>query len=202
MKHFVLVVFFIIGADSVNCQDYAYVVAGDKPVNFYSHSGNAGSSEITVIPFEPVPVYTLIRSSSGSGGSSKNISTSNGTYNVSQSIGQGSVIGTTTKNGYSILQGYQQRVVSRIPSLSLTDQSLPAMVYPNPFSESINILFRELITDDVLIMVFDATGRMVISKKMTASILVTVPLSQLPKGAYILKAMCGNKKFSAGILKK
>ena len=43
--------------------------------------------------------YRIIRSNLGSGGSSQNVLTTNGTYKVSQSIGQSSVIGTHSNNG-------------------------------------------------------------------------------------------------------
>jgi hypothetical protein len=63
---------------------------------------------------------SIIRSSVGSGGSSQSISIKEKTYFISQSIGQASVIGYASSNGYGIRQGFQQPPYILIVSEPLT----------------------------------------------------------------------------------
>ena len=66
---------------------------------------------IFTILFSIPIVYSqsIIKSTVGAGGSSQTITSHNKTYFISQSIGQTSVIGTFTNNGYTIRQGFQQK---------------------------------------------------------------------------------------------
>ncbi len=146
--------------------------------------------------------YSIIRSTVGVGGSSKTIIANTGNYNISQSIGQSSVIGTYSKNGYTIRQGFQQPFLSaKIISIPNRDD-LRAVLYPNPFQQSINISFNTPITNQVSIILFDITGRTIRSQEFSASQLIALPLEEISDGTYFLKVSSGNKKFTAKLIKE
>ena len=97
--------------------------------------------------------YKIIRSNTGLGGSSKVFHTSKGRYVVSQSIGQSSIIGTASNNGYYLRQGYQQPH-KRIKIIKTTIDDLKAVVYPNPFNYTVQISFRESISKNIDIEIY------------------------------------------------
>jgi hypothetical protein len=191
MKHLILAVLFIVVFTNGYTQDV-------------SNTSNA------INDFDPIvrkkdsndnPKYVISRSTLGLGGSSRTISTSDVQYYVSQSIGQSSVIGTTTKRNHTILQGFQVSTISVIKSPDI-ENALKATIYPNPFEDSINIYFDSVIIDEIFVEVFDMTGRILISKKFTPSQLVNLPLNFFSGGIYSLIITSENKRFVANILKK
>ena len=102
--------------------------------------------------------YRIIRSNLGSSGSSQTIETSKGTYKVNQSIGQSSVIGTHSRNGYYLRQGYQQPMTDKV-IIKETNTNLKAKVHPNPFKEMVVITFSDAIYKDLSVMVYDMNGK-------------------------------------------
>lgn len=148
------------------------------------------------------PGYAIIRSTMGSTGSSKTISTNDGTYYVSQSIGQSSVIGTFSNKGYSIVQGYQQPLFSvRIIGFA-SGNNLKADIFPNPASHSLNILFKNEITSEIFIVLLDANGRAVLKENFQAANQVKLSLNHISTGIYFLKINSGNKYFTSKIIKE
>lgn len=144
--------------------------------------------------------YKIIRSNVGVGGSSKTFQTSKGTYIVSQSIGQSSVIGTSGNNGYYLRQGFQQPH-KRIKVTKSTYSSLRAIVYPNPFDYNIQILFNENVSEDINIDVYDISGKLVYSKSFSPSIKIQINLESLSSGSYTLKAISNGKLFNSKLIK-
>lgn len=144
----------------------------------------------------------LVRSSTGASGSSENLNVNNKAYLVQQSIGQASVIGTFYDKDYILRQGFiQPNVLAKIIDLGIP-LSLEAIVYPNPFVESVTISFSEQITGEVAVAVFDLLGRQVFSKSYTANDKLKLDLSRLPVTGYILKVIGNNKQFIKKLVKK
>ena len=143
----------------------------------------------------------LIRSTLGMNGLSKTITTNKGTYLLRQSIGQASVIGTYTKNNYTIRQGFQQPLHSKEKVQILPENQLKANLYPNPFQQLLNITFDEAINDDLFVVVYNLSGKIVFSKKHPASQQLNLLLSYMTKGNYILKITTKNKQLLAKITK-
>jgi hypothetical protein len=145
----------------------------------------------------------IVRSNLGMSGSTNNIVTKKGTYNVSQSIGQSSVIGTSFNNGYYLRQGYQQPInnISVIQDFD-SNNDLIAKIYPNPFEQSVSISFSETVKEDIDVTVFDAIGKQVYSKKFTPAQFIQLQLESISSGTYFLKATSNNKQFNAKLLKK
>ncbi|MEZ7498330.1 T9SS type A sorting domain-containing protein [Flavobacterium sp. Arc3] len=144
----------------------------------------------------------LVRATTGTSGSSENVTANNKQYVVQQSIGQASVIGTFYSNEYTVRQGFiQPDVLAKIIDLGIP-LNLEAIVYPNPFVEGVTISFTEQINGKVEVAVFDLLGRQVFSKSYAANQELKVQFSDLPVTGYILKVTANNKQFIKNILKK
>jgi len=146
--------------------------------------------------------YSIIRSTVGLAGTSKTITTNTGKYSLAQSIGQSSAIGTYSKNGYTIRQGFQQPFISAKIISPFTESNLNAVIYPNPAKQSINISFNTSITNQINIVLFDIMGRTIRSQEFSASQLVTLPLDDISDGTYFLKVSAGGKKLTAKLIKE
>ena len=121
---------------------------------------------------------------------------------VQQSIGQGSAIGTFNNVDYILRQGFiQPNVLAKIIGKDIL-LNLEAIIYPNPFVESISISFNEKVSNKIEVAVFDVLGRVVFSKNYNAEQNLQVQLNNLSVANYILKVTANNKKFIKNIIKK
>lgn len=144
----------------------------------------------------------LVRATTGVAGSSENVELNNKQYVVQQSIGQASAIGTFYDSNFIARQGFiQPNVLAKIIDIAIP-LNLEAIIYPNPFVESVTISFSEQITDKVEVAVFDVLGRLVFSKSYLADQKVNVQFNNLSVADYILKVTANNKQFIKKILKK
>ena len=144
----------------------------------------------------------LVRTTTGVSGSSEIITNNNKTYVVQQSIGQASAIGTFSYENYTLRQGFiQPNVLAKIIDIAIP-LNLDAIIYPNPFVESVTISFSEQITDKVEVTVFDVLGRVVFSKNYNAEQNLQVQFNNLSVANYILKVTANNKQFIKKIIKK
>ncbi|ARV09014.1 hypothetical protein BTO05_04955 [Winogradskyella sp. PC-19] len=150
---------------------------------------------------QTISEYRIISSNLGTAGSSTTVATANGTYLVSQSVGQASVIGThSSSNGYIVRQGYQQPL-ENLNSTVNTTVNLNAKVHPNPFTRDINISFSSIIKNNVNIQLFDVLGKLIYSDKHTASQTINLQLGHIQKGTYFLKVTSKNKSFNTKLIK-
>lgn len=145
--------------------------------------------------------YKIIRSNTGFGGSSKVFYTSKGMYVVSQSIGQSSVIGTANNNGYYLRQGYQQPH-KPIKVIKTSVDGLKALVYPNPFNYSVQILLKESNSKNIAVEIYDVAGKMLYNKNFTPSKNIQLDLSHFSSGVYLLKAISDGKLFNSKLIKR
>ncbi|GAA3589318.1 T9SS type A sorting domain-containing protein [Flavivirga amylovorans] len=145
--------------------------------------------------------YKIIRSNLGAGGTSKTMFTSKGSYVVSQSIGQSSVIGTYSNNGYYLRQGYQQPSSSIKVVKKSSTNNLSAVVHPNPFGQSVLISFTESMTKTISVLVYDISGKLIYSRAFPPSKDLDLDLSHISNGSYLLKAISNGKLFNAKLIK-
>ena len=145
--------------------------------------------------------YDIIWSTLGIGGGSNTVITNQGTYNISSSIGQSSVIGTFGNSGYYLRQGFQQPTISATVLRSPFENTLSAKLYPNPFSRSISITFDEIIDEDIFVAIYNVSGGLVFSKKLPASQLIVLRTDDIFGGIYILRIKTGSKILRAQLIK-
>lgn len=144
--------------------------------------------------------YRIIRSNLGSSGSSQNVVTSKGTYKVSQSIGQASVIGTHSGNGYVLRQGYQQPL-NGMKAVETLDYNLKAKVYPNPFNQQITITFSNEMLSAISVLMFDVQSKLIYSQGFLPAQEVELQIENVSNGIYFLKVVSGQKHFNTKLIK-
>ena len=77
-------------------------------------------------------------------------------------------------------------------------------VYPNPFSEVLNVEIKGHSSPNIHIGIYDLTGRMIVKEKTGNTLLeghTIVLTKEMPPGAYILKITSNNRTFSTIIIK-
>jgi hypothetical protein len=162
------------------------------------------SGEDTFGPFSQILVSSMVslaRSTTGVSGSSEIATARSKTFVVQQSIGQASAIGTFYTKGHIARQGFLQPQVAVYAKGITIPLSLDAMVYPNPFAESITIAFSEQINDIIDVTVFDALGRIVFSNSYSGGQKVNVDFFNLPPAYYLLKVTANYRLFMKKIIK-
>ena len=151
-----------------------------------------------------------LRSTLSSGSSNKVIVNEN-KYSIKQSIGQTSVIGAFQTSGYKIIQGFIQP--ASYASTGLTEQNQPnlqnstlanlnAVIFPNPFSNSIAIHFHDEVFDILRVSLEDFMGRNVLNCKYSPTQELTIDLNYLTSGLYVVKVQTDNKLFITKLIKK
>jgi len=176
LKYFISLALFSAIMASANCQDVNTQNSANSP--------------------------SVIRSTVGMGGSSQTIITEKGTYIVSQSIGQASVIGTFKNNGYTSRQGFQQPFLIAGYGLPVDTNTLEGKLFPNPFMESLNITFDIPIEDELYVYIYDISGNIVYSNINSATQLLSLKLNYLSRGRYIIKVITNKKQFVSNFIKQ
>lgn len=121
---------------------------------------------------------------------------------ISQTIGQQSVTGNSTKNGFSIGQGYQQSVWSKYTNPNSTSK-ITTITYPNPFIQSVNFQFSMPINDVISVSIFDILGRLIFQdEKKVNGIILTIELEPLPVEKYLVRLSAKNYTYYTIILKQ
>jgi hypothetical protein len=141
----------------------------------------------------------LLRSTLGIGGASLTISPDGNKISFPQSIGQYSVTGVFIKNNLELRQGFIQPVIA-VKSIPGYDK-MNINIYPNPFSETVNIILNEDISGNVYLKIFDLAGSPVYMKIIVAEATIPVNLSSLSSGIYILEITINRRHFKYKIIK-
>jgi hypothetical protein len=127
---------------------------------------------------------------------------SNGVY-VSQTIGQQSVIGTSTKDGVTYSQGFQQSVWSKYLNQNAALSSITTITYPNPFVQTVNFQFSKPLSDVISVTVYDIRGRLIYQEdKKAVENILTIELPQLASSNYLVKLFATNYTYYTQILKQ
>lgn len=104
---------------------------------------------------------------------------------ISQTIGQSSIIGTSSFN-YVVQQGFQQSFWGMYIATNAAEK-IQFKTYPNPFIQTLNFEFSKPIADDIEINVFDIHGRLIFTQtKKADNFLLTVLLPALSRGEYLI----------------
>jgi hypothetical protein len=121
-------------------------------------------------------------------------------YKVLFSVGQQSVIGSTT-NVISAQQGFQQSNLINI--IRQNTISISTLVYPNPFIDVVKFSFSKSPGNFINLFVYDLLGRLVYSEVVkNESNLISVNLYNLSSAEYFVKLTANNYIFSTKIIKQ
>ncbi|WP_160289459.1 T9SS type A sorting domain-containing protein [Psychroserpens mesophilus] len=134
-------------------------------------------------------------------GSSHFVYANNKSFYIQESIGQTSVIRTFNAQNYSLRQGFLQPVHASFLNDN-SDSNLDAVVFPNPFSQSITIIFNEPIFDELTVYVSDVMGRTVHSQIYHPTQNLTIQLSNVANGVYVLHVRMRQKIMITKIIKE
>lgn len=119
---------------------------------------------------------------------------------VSQTIGQQSIVGSSSKD-YVIVQGFQQSVWGKFISSNIIDD-IKTTTYPNPFVETVRFEFSKPILELITVNVFDLSGHLVFEeKKNSMNNILTIDLPGLPSSEYLVRLTAPNFNYYAKIIK-
>jgi len=144
--------------------------------------------------------YRIISSNLGNSGSSHNVETNRGTYRVSQSIGQSSVIGTYSNNGYVLRQGYQQPS-TKVKATKDFNYNLKAKVYPNPFIQTVVITFSIPMLKNISVLMYDVNAKIIHAEEFLPTQEIELNIKDISTGSYFLKVLSGKKHFETKLIK-
>ncbi len=101
----------------------------------------------------------------------------------------------------------QQGFLNRFRSLNINNSTvefvelMDLIVYPNPFTEYINIKFSKPTIYPVQIEVFDTRGRLVLDKDYPPSSQITVSTQRLENASYVVRISSGSMEFLKKLIK-
>ena len=121
-------------------------------------------------------------------------------YTISQTIGQQSAIGNSNKDAV-VIQGFQQSLwSSHIASNEKTE--IVVLTYPNPFTDLLHFQFSNPIKDEVVVYVFDVSGRLVYQEKgKLENSILTINLLKLPRSEYLVQLRSMTMTYYTKIIK-
>ncbi|MFN0201176.1 MAG: T9SS type A sorting domain-containing protein [Bacteroidia bacterium] len=99
---------------------------------------------------------------------------------------------------------YYRDTVQNVPYVGIenTMQSVKGSIYPNPATEKAVIALEKEIGSEVTWEVFDMTGKLVASEKVSPQQLVELGVGQLPAGIYTVKVSGKGKMFTGKLAVK
>jgi hypothetical protein len=137
-----------------------------------------------------------------SSGSSETIQLNNNSYTLRQSIGQSSIIGIFNNDNYEFRQGFlQSDLFLKIKNKNIP-LSLNLIVYPNPFTEGVNLIFKEPIFTEIEVTLYDMLGRILLINNFDKSQDLDLKLFNIVSANYIIKVVANQKQFIKTIVKK
>ena len=135
---------------------------------------------------------------------SLNISNNNTRYNIAQSIGQSSIIGTTNTNNTTVQQGFLNNILFFKINNSESEnfkETIRFTVSPNPFIDFVKVDFKVTTKAPIFIKVYDISGKVFFSKKYAPAKNLFVPLNRLSIGSYLIQIKTGNNSETEKIIK-
>ena len=141
----------------------------------------------------------IMRSTVGSSGSSTELKSGDRTYVIQQSVGQSSVTGSFFYSDRGLIQGFIQPPIKL--GATVSDNTIDAVVYPNPFKSAITVAFNETLEGALDVIVYDMLGKVVFQQERKAGNSLVLDLDFLSTAQYVLLITSEEKNFKANILK-
>ncbi len=139
------------------------------------------------------------RSALSAGGSSGIINVNGRQYYLQQTIGQQSITGISMNQGYLLRQGFLQPIEEEHNQLS--KETLPVVIYPNPFSSHMNLSFIEKTSGPLYVTIYSLDGKIAFLKKYETGSNIDIDLSSLPPSVYVLRLTTIKKSFYYRVIK-
>jgi hypothetical protein len=119
----------------------------------------------------------------------------------SQSIGQLSVIGTSTTSPLTFQQGFQQSLVAIVSNaISIPDFSVT--LYPNPVVDSFTITVANAPEEPLMIKITNLLGQQLYQGQLHSfQSQKTIPFGFYPNGTYLVQLFSGNQIVTKKIIK-
>lgn len=142
---------------------------------------------------------TPLRQTLAQAGSGGLVQAGGRSYFLLQSVGQGSVTGTYTAGNASVRQGY----IQPLPILLMggDPDGLEALVWPNPFINGVVARLESGLQEEVLVQVFDISGRLVQRIAYLPDTQLAIPLLNLSQGVYFIRFLSGQKSITKQLIK-
>lgn len=146
--------------------------------------------------------YTVKKSTITTVGSSS-VYNVNNKYTIYQSIGQSGIIGTVNINKNTVQQGFlTNNFLFRIDNKNEDfKETLSFVISPNPFKDYIKIDFSEKPKHEILIRIFDVTGKNYHTKTYQPKTTIVIPLQRYSIGTYLIDIKSGKNSSTNKILK-
>ncbi|QVY66726.1 T9SS type A sorting domain-containing protein [Polaribacter sp. Q13] len=149
---------------------------------------------------------TLLNSTISTVGSNsvQSISKNKIRYQIAQSIGQSSIIGTKSTSKINVQQGFLNN--SKIfninnSNIDIIDESLRLVISPNPFIEFITLNFSKETKHKIHIRIYDINRKIIFTKEYTPTDNLLIPLKHYSIGTYIIRIQSGTSTFTEKLLK-
>jgi hypothetical protein len=119
---------------------------------------------------------------------------------VTQTVGQQSLIGTSSNN-YVIIQGFQQSLWGKYISSNAVND-IKITTYPNPFISTVNFELSKPIIGLINVNVFDLSGHLIFEQKVKPNNnILTIDLPLLPSSEYLVRFNALNFNYYTKIIK-
>ena len=118
---------------------------------------------------------------------------------VQQSIGQGSVIGNFKSKKLTLRQGFLQPAIQVYGSRE--NDETKVKVFPNPFTETVQVKFTEATQGLVKIRLFSLDGALLKTFQTRMDETIRLNLSGLARGLYILQIDGSERQYAIKIQK-
>lgn len=108
------------------------------------------------------------------------------------SVGEMVLVNTETSAGVILTQGFLQPSNDAPSSIETFVNNININVYPNPTTDWLNISFNKSVSESIQLVLFDASGRIVIQEQHLdsgAENKLVLNLSNLASGAYMLHVL-------------
>ncbi|MDO5968804.1 T9SS type A sorting domain-containing protein [Flavivirga aquimarina] len=156
---------------------------------------------VFVCVFHLSNAQVLRKQTLASQGSSHVVFADNKSYYIIESIGQASIINTFNANNHSLRQGYIQPVSASIV-VNGFNTDFKAVIFPNPYSSEVQIKFKEPVIDILQVTIRDVLGRIILSQQYDPLQLITLNLSHLTIGSYLVHIRMRSKVLKSKIIKR
>ena len=124
---------------------------------------------------------------------------SNG-FTISQTIGQQSAVGNSTKETI-IIQGFQQNLWSSYISSNI-NSNIIVTTFPNPFTDVVNFKFSKIINGEIAVYFFNISGHLVHNYKSEMNnTVVSIDLSKVPTSEYLVQIRTSELTYYTKIIK-